>query len=64
MVGGSLPRVFGMENAELVMVLNESGAISRRGYLLRISNRQFPNKFQIQDQISMAKAPCHIRNLE
>ena len=62
--GGWKPTVFGMANAELVIALNESGAISRRGYLLRISNRQFPNKFQIQDQISTAEARFHIRNRE
>gem|GEM_PF-1814456 len=45
-----------MVNPELVMALNESGAISCRGYLLKISNRQFPNKFQIQDQISTTEA--------
>jgi len=53
-----------MVNAELVMALNESRAISRRGYLLKISNRQFPNKFQIQDQISSAEARCRIWNRE
>jgi hypothetical protein len=59
---GMESNVFGMVNAELVMALNESGAISSRAYLLNISNRQFPNKFQIQDQISTAEAPGHIRN--
>ena len=46
---------FGMVNAELVMALAESGAISSRGDLLRISNRQFPTKFQIQYKISSAE---------
>jgi len=54
--------VFGTVNAELVMALNESGAIFCRGYLLKISNRQFPNKIQIQDQISTAEARFHIRD--
>ena len=62
--GGFQPNVFGMVNAELVIALNDSRAISRRAYLLRISNRQFPNKFQIQDQISTAESPWHIRNRE
>jgi hypothetical protein len=53
-----------MVHAELVMALNESGAISRRGYLLGISNQQFPIKFQIQDQISTAEARCRIWNRE
>jgi len=29
--------MFGMPNPELVMALNESVAISRRGYILKIS---------------------------
>jgi len=43
--------VFGMVNAELVIALNEGGAIARRSYLLKISTHQVPNKFQIQNLI-------------
>jgi hypothetical protein len=42
-------------NAALAMVRSKRVTTSCRGYRFRISNRQVPNKFQIQYQISTAE---------
>jgi len=57
MVGaGCKPNVFGIVNAEVVMALNESGAISCRGYL-----EEFPtDNFQINFK---SKTKSQLRNL-